>query len=67
MPIGVADDLCTKAERAENDKDIFDIGHGLISCVGAIAASGCRRDYKSGGLPGDAVFGGDPARLRLVA
>ena len=34
MPIGVTDDLCAEAQGTENDKDIFDIGHGLISSMG---------------------------------
>ena len=41
MAIGVADDLRAKAEGAEDDKDVFDVGHGRISCVrGKVAATG---------------------------
>jgi hypothetical protein len=36
MPIAVTDDLCTQAQGTENEKDIFDIGHGLISGKGRL-------------------------------
>ena len=51
MAIGVADDLRAKAEGAEDDKDVFDVGHGRISCVrGEVAATGRRRDPEIGGI-----------------
>ena len=66
MPVGVADGFRTEAERADDHEDVFHIHHDEISFGTIIAAAGCRRDLKIGGLPGNAVAGGDAARLGFV-
>jgi hypothetical protein len=63
MPPRMAGDLCADAERAEDDQDVFDLGHRHVSVMGH------RGDAAAIGisaLPGNAVSRGDPARCGLI-